>query len=154
MSSLKEKYEQLRAGYPETMRSSLVLPLLQFAQEQRGYVVEEDAAAIAECAGVPTMQVKEAMTWYSMLSLEPRGRHVVKVCRNISCSLRGCERIVSHLEQKLGIAVGETTADRRFTLLEVECLAACDAAPVIQINDTHHDRVSEAAVDRILGDLA
>jgi NADH-quinone oxidoreductase subunit E len=84
----------------------------------------------------------------------PIGRHVIKVCHNIACSLRGAERLVDHLERKLGIRAGETTSDGRFTLQRVECLASCGAAPSLQINDTHHDRVSEASIDRMLDDLA
>ena len=95
----------------------------------------------------------EALTWYTMFRREPAGRHVIKVCRNISCSLRGAERLVDHLKKRLRIEVGETSADGRFTLLTVECLASCGTAPAMQIGDTYHENLDEAAVERILARL-
>ena len=152
-SAIPDKFEELRQAYPKEMSASLVLPLLHFAQEQNGCVTRDDAAAIADCTGVPDIQVTEALTWYTMFRRQPAGRHVVKVCRNISCSLRGAERIVDHLRKNLGIDVGETSADGRFTLLTVECLASCGTAPAMQIGDTYHENLDEAAVDRILAAL-
>jgi NADH-quinone oxidoreductase subunit E len=150
MSSLQQKFEELSRTYPPQMRPSLVLPLLQHLQEEKGYLTEDDAHAVAACTGVPPMQAIEVLTWYTMLYRKPVGRHVIKVCRNIACSLRGAERLIDHLQQKLGVAVGETTSDGRFTLLTVECLASCGAAPSMQIDDTHHDCLNEASIDRIL----
>jgi NADH-quinone oxidoreductase subunit E len=151
---LQGKFEELSRRYPANMRSSLVLPLLHFVQEQKGCVTKEDAATIAECTGVPGIQVTEALTWYTMFRREPAGRHVVKVCRNIACSLRGADRIVDYLRQRLRIEVGETSADGRFTLLTVECLASCGTAPAMQIGDTYYENLDEAALDRILSGLA
>jgi len=151
---LQGKFEELCRRYPANMRSSLVLPLLHFAQEQKGYVTKEDAATIAEFTGVPGIQVTEALTWYTMFRRKPAGRHVIKVCRNIACSLRGAERVVDHLRQRLKIEVGETSADGRFTLLTVECLASCGTAPAMQIGDTYYENLDEAAVERILSGLA
>ncbi len=102
---------------------------------------------------MPPIQVVEALTWYSMFEREPQGRYVIKVCRNIACSLRGSERIVAHLERRLGIGVGETTADGRFTLKTVECLASCGTAPAMQVNRTYHEQLDEAKLDRILESL-
>ena len=154
MSALQEKLAELRNTYPPQMRSSLVLPLLHVIQEEKGHVSVEDAVAVAGYAGVPRMQVIEALSWYTMVSRLRTGRHGIKVCRNIACSLRGAVRILEHLRRQLGINVGETTAEGRFTLLTVECLASCGAAPAMQVNATHHDRLSEQAVDGILKDLA
>jgi NADH-quinone oxidoreductase subunit E len=154
MSCLKDKFDQLASTYPQEMRSSLVLPLLQLMQEEKGHLSESDALYIADYLAVPPMQVKEALTWYTMLYREPVGRHVIKVCRNISCSLLGAERLIEHLKGKLGIKEGETTADGRFTLLLVECLAACGTAPAMQVNDTYHERLTEAKIDRILEELS
>ena len=153
MSAIRDKFEELRSAYPAEMSASLVLPLLHFAQHQKGCVTKDDAAAIADCTGVPGIQVTEALTWYTMFRREPVGRHVIKVCRNISCSLRGAERLVDHLRERLGIEVGETSADGRFTLLTVECLASCGTAPAMQIGDTYHENLDEAAVDRIIAGL-
>jgi len=154
MSALAQKFEELRRAYPAGMDASLVLPLLHFVQQQNGCVTKEDAAAIAECTGVPDIQVTEALTWYTMFRREPAGRHVVKVCHNISCSLRGAQRLVDHLRKRLGVEVGGTSSDGRFTLITVECLASCGTAPAMQIGDTYHENLDEAAVDRILSELA
>ena len=102
---------------------------------------------------MPAIQVVEALTWYSMFDREPQGRYVIKVCRNIACSLRGSERVVAHLQQRLGIRPGETTADGRFTLKTVECLASCGTAPAMQVNRTYHEQLDEAKLDRILESL-
>ena len=150
MSSLSKKFEELSSVYPTGTSSSLVLPLLHFVQEEKGYVTQEDAAAISDCTGVPAIQVTEALTWYTMFRRAPAGRHVVKICRNISCSLRGAERLIDHLRKQLGVEVGETSADGRVTLLTVECLASCGTAPAMQVDDTYHENLDEAAIDRIL----
>ena len=150
MSSLQQKFEELSRTYPPQMRPSLVLPLLQHLQEEKGFLTSDDALAVADCTGVPPVQALEVLSWYTMLYRKPVGRHVIKVCHNITCSLRGAERIVNHLQRKLGVKPGETTADGRFTLLTVECLASCGAAPSMQIDNTHHDGLSEARIDRIL----
>lgn len=153
MSSLKEKFDQVRSIYPPEMKSSLVLPLLQIMQEEKGHLTENDAVFVADYVGVSAMQVKEVLSWYSMLYRKPVGRHVIKICRNISCSLRGAERVVQHLRNRLGIKEGETTADGKFTLLAVECLASCGTAPAMQVNDTYHEKLSEEKIDQILKDL-
>jgi NADH-quinone oxidoreductase subunit E len=103
---------------------------------------------------MPPIRVIEALTWYTMFDREPQGRHVIKVCRNIACSLRGSERVLEHLERRLGIKVGETTADGRFTLKTVECLASCGTAPAMQVNRTYHEQLDEAKLDRILESLS
>ncbi len=136
------------------MKTSLVLPLLHCVQDERGFVTEADAVRIAEYIGMPAIQVIEALTWYTMFDREPQGRYVIKVCRNIACSLRGSENVLAHLQQKLGIGVGETTADGRFTLKTVECLASCGTAPAMQVNRTYHEQLDAAKLDQILESLA
>jgi NADH-quinone oxidoreductase subunit E len=145
-----EKFDALRREYPPEMKTSLVLPLLHVVQEEQGYVSEADADAIAGYIGMPALQVHEARTWYTMFEREPRGRYVLKLCRNIACALRGSERLIAHLEDKLGIRVGETTADGRFTLRTVECLASCGTAPAMQLNRTYHEQLDEAKLDGLL----
>jgi NADH-quinone oxidoreductase subunit E len=151
--ALLEQFDALRRDYPPGMQTSLVLPLLHCMQDAQGYVSEDDAVAIAQYIGMPSIQVIEALTWYTMFEREPQGRHVIKVCRNIACSLRGSERIIAHLQQRLGIGVGETTADGRYTLRTVECLASCGTAPAMQVNRTYHEQLDEAKLDRILESL-
>jgi NADH-quinone oxidoreductase subunit E len=151
--ALLAQFDALRREYPPGMETSLVLPLLHCVQDAQGYVTGADAAAIAGYIGMPPIQVVEALTWYSMFDREPQGRYVIKVCRNIACSLRGSERIITHLQHRLGIGVGETTADGRFTLKTVECLASCGTAPAMQVNRTYHEQLDEAKLDRILESL-
>jgi NADH-quinone oxidoreductase subunit E len=151
--ALREQFDRLRGTYPPEMSASLVLPLLQLVQEHKGHVTADDARFVADYAGVPPMQVIETMSWYTMLHREPVGRHVVKVCHNIACALRGADRLLAHVEKKLGVAPGGTTTDGRFTFLTVECLASCGTAPVMQVDETYHEQLDEAKIDRILGDL-
>ena len=153
MTGLREKFEELRRVYPAEMKSSLVLPLLHCIQEEKGYLTESDAVYVADYLGVPAMQVVEVLGWYSMFHKEAMGRNVIKICRNISCALRGAERLIEHLRARLGVDVGETTAEGRFTLLTVECLASCGTAPAMQVNDTYYERLDEAKIDQVLKDL-
>ena len=152
-SELLEEFDRLRRTYPQPMNASLVLPLLQIVQQHKGHVTAADAKFVAAYAGVPPAQAIEALSWYTMLHRQPVGRHVVKVCRNIACALRGSERLLAHVENKLGVAPGGTTADGRCTFLAVECLASCGTAPVMQVDETYHEQLDEAKVDRVLEGL-
>jgi NADH-quinone oxidoreductase subunit E len=150
---LRTRFDAIRREYPPEMAPSLVLPLLHCTQEEKGYLTEADAVMIADYVGVPAVRVVEALTWYSMFRRAPEGRFVLKVCRNIACALRGADELVAHLRTRLGVAVGETTPDGRFTLQTVECLASCGTAPVMQVNDTYHEDLDPARVDAILESL-
>lgn len=154
MSCLTDKFDLLASTYPPEMRPSLVLPLLHLMQAEKKHLGESDAIFIADYLGVPAMQVKEALTWYTMLYRQPVGKHVIKICRTISCSLMGAERLINHLETKLGIKAGETTPDGLFTLIAVECLASCGTAPAMQIDETYHEQLTEAKIDQILKELS
>ena len=146
-------FDAIAARYPAEMRPSLVLPLLYRLQAERGHLGAADARAVAAYLGLPAMSVVEALSWYTMLAKEPTGRHVIKVCRNIACALRGAESLVDHLQARLGIGVGETTADGRYTLQTVECLASCGTAPAMQVGDTYFENLDAARVDAILREL-
>ncbi len=150
---LRARFDAIRREYPPEMAPSLVLPLLHCTQEEKGYLTEADAVMIADYVGVPAVRVVEALTWYSMFRRAPEGRFVLKVCRNIACALRGADELVAHLRTRLGVTVGETTPDGRFTLQTVECLASCGTAPVMQVNDTYHEDLDPARVDAILESL-
>ena len=152
-SGLLEQFDRLRGTYPQQMSASLVLPLLQLVQQHKGHVTTADAHFVADYAGVPPIQAIEALSWYTMLHRQPVGRHVVKVCRNIACALRGSDRLLAHVEKKLGVAPGGTTADGRVTFLAVECLASCGPAPVRQVDETYHEQLDESKVDRVLEEL-
>ena len=153
MQHLIPEFERLRTRYPAGFASSLVLPCLRRIQENRGYVADSDIDGLVEYLGVPRIQVEEVLSFYDQLRRKPIGRCHIQACRNLSCSLLGAERIVDHLSQKLGIAPGETTADGRFTLSTVECLAACGTAPIVLVDGTYHESMTPEKVDALLGAL-
>ncbi|HNB90509.1 MAG TPA: NADH-quinone oxidoreductase subunit NuoE, partial [Plasticicumulans sp.] len=110
--------------------------------------------AVADYLGLPAIAVYEVASFYSMYELKPVGRHNIAVCTNISCMLRGSDEIVAHIEQKLGIRLGESTADGKFYLKkEEECLAACASAPMMQVDHVYYENLTTAEVDRILDSL-
>ncbi len=141
--------------YPADQRQSAVLTALQAAQHQNGGWVTRDLMdAVADYLDMPNISVYEVGTFYSMLELEPVGRNMVAVCTNLSCMLCGSESIVEHVEKKLGIKLGETTADGRITLkLEEECLAACTGGPMMTVNGHYEENLTPAKVDAILDGL-
>lgn len=153
MKHLIPEFDALRKRFPEGFDSSLVLPCLRRIQEDRGYIAESDVDGLAEYLGVPRVQIEEVLSFYTMYRTRPIGRWHLQVCRNVSCSMRSAERILGHLEQKLGVKPGETTADGRFTLSTVECLGSCGTAPVVVVNDTYHESMSLAKVDELLEKL-
>jgi NADH-quinone oxidoreductase subunit E len=147
------EFERMKARYPAGFESSLVLPCLRRIQEDRGYVGDEDISALVEYLGVPRIQIEEALSYYSQFRRKPIGRWHVQACRNVSCSMRGSERLLEHLEKKLGLAPGETTRDGRFTLSTVECLGSCGTAPVVMVNEAYHENMSAAKVDALIESL-
>jgi len=146
-----QRIEELKKRYPT--QQALVLPVLWMWQEEHGWISEEGMKYVADLLGVPYHHVYGVVTFYTMFNRSPVGRHKIEVCTNVSCMLRKSERIVQHLEKKLGIAVGETTADKRFTLVEVECLGSCGSAPAMQIGDRYYEDLDESTVDKILAGL-
>jgi NADH-quinone oxidoreductase subunit E len=150
MQHLIPEFERLRVRYPAGFESSFVLPCLRRIQEDRGFVADSDIDGMVEYLGVPRIQIEEVLSFYGQFRRKPIGRCHIQACRNISCSLLGAERILDHLSQTLGIAPGETTADGRFTLSTVECLAACGAAPVLMIDDTYHESMTPEKIDALL----
>ena len=141
--------------FPAEQQQSAVLAALQAAQEQNGgWVSRELMDAVADYLGMLSVQVYEVATFYSMIELEPVGRNMVALCTNLSCMLCGAETIVEHVEKKLGIKLGETTADGRITLkLEEECLAACSGGPMMTVNGHYKENLTPARVDAILDGL-
>lgn len=152
---LQEKYKDeiadILSRYP--VRRSALLPLLNLAQREGGYVSE---AAMKEIAGILRLtppQVYEVVTFYTMLSLKPIGKFHIQVCRSLMCALVGADILLGWLQARLGIKPGQTTPDRLFTLSTVECLASCGTGPMMQVNDEYYERLTEEKVDRILADL-
>ena len=139
------------AKFPVDRKRSAVIAALHAVQHEKGHLPQASMDAVAEYLGIPPIQVYEVASFYSMFETRPCGRHHISVCTNISCMLCGGEDILAHLEKRLGIKVGESTADGRFYLKqEEECLAACDGAPMMMVNHVYFEHLTPAKVDQIL----
>src|SRR5215510_1324506 len=143
---------RLQALYPD--RRGALLPVLHMAQDAFGYISLEVEEYVAGLFELTPAHVHEVVTFYTLFFQEPRGRHVVSVCHNLSCHLMGAKTIIDHLKQRLGVEVGETTGDGRVTLLTVECLCACEQAPMMQVDDRYEGNLTPEKVDRILEGLS
>jgi NADH-quinone oxidoreductase E subunit len=149
----KREIEKLRDEYPDPQ--SALLPALYLAQQEYGgWLPEQAFDEVAQVMGLPSTKVAAVATFYTMFNRKPVGRHLVQVCTNISCSLLGAEHLLSYIGRKLGIDVGETTGDGKFTLLEVECLGSCGTAPMMQVDDAYYENLTEEKVDQILDGLS
>jgi len=147
----RRKIEALKSQH-ETHQSALI-PALHVAQADQGHVGEETQREVAELLGVTPQQVHAVVSFYTMFYQRPVGRHVLAVCRNISCCLLGGMKLQKQIEDRLGIVEGETTKDGRFTLLTAECLGSCGTAPVIMVNERYHENVTPEVLDRLLTEL-
>lgn len=134
-------------------KGSALLPALYLIQDEKGYVSQESMRYVAERIGVSPVFVAGVVTFYTMFHRRPVGRHHIQVCRTLSCALRGSAAVVEHLKKRLGIEIGETTPDGQVSLVEVECLGACDMAPMCQINDEERHLLDEKKIDAILETL-
>lgn len=134
------KFEKIVGRYP--VRRAAIMPTLWLAQEEFGYLSLETMEYVAGLLGLSPAFVASVASFYTMYYKKPMGRHHVQVCRNLSCSLVGADRIIDCLRKRLGIEVGETTADGRFSLSEVECLASCGTAPMMQVNDDYWENLT------------
>jgi NADH-quinone oxidoreductase subunit E len=148
----EKKIDELLTHYP--VKRSAVLPALFVAQEEHGYVTDEDVEYLARRLDMRVNEVEEVVTFYSMYSRRPVGRYKLQVCRTLSCMLNGAQQITEHLCKRLNVDVGATTQDGKFTIQEVECLGYCDLAPVLQVNFDYHEQVTPDRVDEIVGNLA
>ncbi|HEY1354026.1 MAG TPA: NADH-quinone oxidoreductase subunit NuoE [Ktedonobacteraceae bacterium] len=142
----------LAARYP--VARSALLPALHLAQAEEGYITRAGLEAVAEALNLTTDDVKSVATFYTMYYQRPHGEKVLSVCTGISCYLRGCDALVAHLEERLGIKRGETTSDGSFTLECAECLASCGTAPVLQVNGEFVENVTPDMVDVLLDELS
>lgn len=154
VTRLVPEFETLKKRFPAGFESSLVLPCLRRVQEAQGHVADADIDALVSYLGVPRIQIEEVLSFYTQYRREAIGRWHVQVCRNVSCSMRGAERVLDRISKKLGIAPGETTADGRFTLSTVECLGSCGTAPVMMVNETHRENLSVESIDALIDGLA
>jgi len=148
----KAEIKQFKEKYPDP-RSAL-LTALHIAQREHSWLSPEVMRDVAEVMELPPTEVASVASFYTMFNRQPVGENLVQVCTNISCSLLGAEHIVEYLKNKLGIDLGETTPDNKFTLVTVECLGSCGTAPMMQINNTYYENLTEEKIDRILAELA
>jgi len=149
--AVEAEIDQHLAKYP--VPRSAILPLMFIVQRERGYLDSPGVAYLAKRLALRITDIWEVATFYSMIYTEPVGKYHIQVCRTLSCKIRGAAKITEHCSQKLGIKPGETTADGRFSLSEVECLGSCGTAPMFQINFDYHEDLTPAKVDHILAAL-
>ncbi|MBL7481813.1 NADH-quinone oxidoreductase subunit NuoE [Legionella bononiensis] len=138
------------AKYPADQKQSAVMSTLRIVQEEHGHLTPELMDAVAEYLDMAPIAVYEVASFYTMYEHKPVGKHLVNVCTNISCLLRDSAGVVEHLEKKLGIKLGETTDDGRFTLRSVECLGACVNAPMMQVDKDYHENLTAESIDAVL----
>jgi NADH-quinone oxidoreductase subunit E len=144
----EKRFEEMLKHYP-TKRSVLV-PTLLYAQDEAGYLSDEVIREIAGRVELTELEVRNVISYYSMLTTKPRGKYNVQVCTNIACLLRGGEEILDHCKMKLGIGHKGTSADGMFSLEEVECIGACSWAPAAQVNYDFHENLTPQKMDRVL----
>jgi NADH-quinone oxidoreductase subunit E len=149
----RARFDVVVARYPPERRRSAVLPALYLVQHQQGYVTANAMRYVAGLLGITAADVEDVVSYYTMFYTKPMGRFVLSVCRTLSCALNGAERVTEEICGKLGITPGETDASGTFTLLEVECLGACDRAPVVMVNDSWHECLKPEDATKLLDDL-
>jgi NADH-quinone oxidoreductase subunit E len=146
----ESRFSEMLTHYP-TKRSVLV-PTLLYAQDEVGFLSDEVISEIARRLELTELEVRNVISYYSMLTTKPRGKYNVQVCTNIACLLRGGEELLEHCEKKLGIGHKGTTADKLFSLEEVECIGACSWAPAVQVNYDFHENLTPEKMDEVLAE--
>lgn len=147
-AELREKIDEI-VSKSETKQSALI-PVLHEVQNRYGWLSLESMKEVAEILDIPPASVQNVATFYTMFFTKPVGRHVIWLCRTLSCALRGAERIEHYLSEKLGIHTGETTPDGKITLLEAECLASCGTAPVMLLDDELYENLTRKKIDELI----
>jgi NADH-quinone oxidoreductase E subunit len=145
------KIDEIVQRYPE--RSAALIPVLFVTQEEFGYLNTDALSLVAQRLDLPEAKVASTATFYTMFHKKPVGEYHLQVCKNISCYLRGADELVKCVREELGIGMGETTSDKRFTLTGVECLAACGTAPVVQVNEDYKESMSYDAMKDLIKEL-
>ena len=148
----KKEIEWLYSRYPE--RQAALLPVLRVAEREFGGIGPDAIRCVAKEMGLSPGFIYGVFTFYTHFRREGEGKYIVQVCSTLPCALRGCRDVVRHLSERFGVRPGETTEDGRFTLKKVECLASCDTAPVVQINDDYHENLTLERLDEILDGLS
>jgi len=151
---IKTRIERELKKYPADQKQSAVMAALRFVQDEKGWISTDDMAHVADYLGMAKMAVYEVATFYHMYNLKPMGRHTLTVCTNLSCTLCGALDTVKYLESKLGIGIGEVTADGKFGLREGECMGACMDAPLLTVsNKKLCGRMTHEKIDQLLAEL-
>ena len=150
-SALRKKIDEVASLYPK--KGAALLPVLHLVQQEVGFIAAAEEHFVAAALGLKPIKVREVVTFYTMFLRRPIGKYHLQVCSNLSCSLLGAGSLLDHLQRKLGIGVGETTADGRFTLSEVECLGACEQAPCLMVNFDYQGQMDKDKIDRLLESL-
>ena len=145
---LAARFDKLVTLYP--VRRSALVPMLLYAQDELGYLTDAAIAEIAQRIGITELDVRNVLSYYSMLRTAPVGQYHVQVCTNISCMLRGGQELFEHCKNRLGVGHKQTTPDGVFSLEEVECIGACCWAPAVQVNYDFHDNLTPEAMDAVL----
>jgi NADH-quinone oxidoreductase E subunit len=148
---LRKKIDEIVARYPK--KEAALLPVLHLVQRETGCIAQDEERFIAGLLGLKPMKVREVVTFYTMIMRQPLGRYHIQVCSNLSCRLLGAASHIDYLKEKLGIGLGETTADQKFTLSSVECLGACEQAPCLMVNFDYYGQLDKAKIDQILNGL-
>ncbi|MCX6620269.1 MAG: NAD(P)H-dependent oxidoreductase subunit E [Acidobacteria bacterium] len=150
---LEAKFDKLLKSYPAGRQRSALIPMLLFGQDELGSITDEMMEEIAGRLGITRLQVEEVLSYYSMLHTRPQGKHHVQICTNISCLLRGGDKLWEHTSKRLGLGHKEVSADGQISLEEVECIGACSWAPAVQVNYDFHHNVTEEQLDRLIDGL-
>ena len=145
------EFNEIIARYPK--KEAAMLPVLYLAQQEFGHLSAEAIEYVARLMGQTPARVTGVVSFYTMFNMKPIGRHHIQVCRTLPCALGGAEKVTAFLTQKLGIKPGQTSEDGRFTLSEVECLASCGTAPMMQINDDYYENLTEEKITKIIESL-
>jgi NADH-quinone oxidoreductase subunit E len=148
--ALAARFDRLVTIYP--MRRSALIPMLLYAQDEVGYLSNQVITEVAARIGITELDVRDVITYYSLMRTAPAGKYHVQVCTNISCMLRGGNELLAHCKQRLGIGNKETTPDKVFSLEEVECIGACSWAPAVQVNYDFHENLTPDSIDKVLAD--
>ena len=149
----RARFDEIIKRYPPDRKRSAVLPALYLVQQQQGYITANGIRQVAELLEITRADVEDVVTYYSMFYRKPVGKFVLSVCRTLSCAVNGAERVTAALCERLNIKPGQTDPSGTFTLQEVECLGACDRAPVVMVNDAWQENQSPDSVGKLLDDL-
>jgi len=148
---ISQRIDELRPHFPT--QQALLLPLLHEIQEKEGWISKDAMKEAAQFLGLAPARVEEVVSFYTMYNRQPVGKQHLQICTNLPCFLRGADQLMLCLEKRLGIHEGQTTADGRYTLSSVECLAACGTAPVMQVNKDYHENLDEPSLNQLMDRL-